>query len=850
MRRLFHKNILAASLFLLTEIALGGIKLSAASLSSPPNLFLVNVTQNTVQVTWESITNATRYELSLGTDSKASNRGRRFISGTTTTLTKLLPNTCYRIKIRAVVGGQAGNWSPLKEFHTQIPVMARLDADDVRDTSVHLIWSDRYSDLPDTYYEISYGTDPDSSSDGMRSTDKNFMTLNNLIPETSYYIKLRARNPKVFGPWSRPISITTLPYKSGTGTAPKGLTINDGGQTGVLISWQEDKPASVYDISYGTDPIAENMGILSAEEKTLTLKLSSNSHYFFKVRSIIKGVAGPWSAIQSLLTLPAKPRGLTVSAQTSDQVGISWQSLPGSRISRFYHINWGTDSKGTNLGSTVTANASYTFSRLNPSRSYYVRIRTVNRSGVSPWSKVHSFTTLLAGLSGVRISKLKQTCAEVKWDILPTAQAYEISYGSDIEARTHRLDEVSRPPSQIPDLIPNAMYYLKIRPLMPNRQPGAWSNIINFTTFSIPPKPETISLSEIGGTYVSLTWTPEDRISTYEVLLSTAESFEQNRPQVFNRCDIRLTPLKKNTNYSVKVRAVNLGGPGIWSSPLSFTTLPEIPPTHLNLSNLASHEAMLTWEGISGTAPTTYQIRVGPVLKTWRIISNNTAQTCNLSQLQPETKYRVQVRAQNNAGRGPWSRELTFQTPLALPERAPQNLAVDNITDISASLHWQAMKKVAGYHLSIGTNTDASNRGQEILKLTSYDLKSLIPNTTYFVKVRAYNVTGEGPWSNILLVTTRPTPPLTAPTQIKIPEVTMNSITLTWKTSPEAISYEVSMGTDAQGTNRGLPQSTNSPPYIFSDCKPATQYSVKVRSINRGGAGPWSRIIKATTLKK
>ncbi|MCK5219052.1 fibronectin type III domain-containing protein, partial [bacterium] len=663
-----------------------------------------------------------------------------------------------------------------------------------------------------------------------------------------YYVKLRARNPKLSGSWSSPISITTLPYKPGT--APKGLTISDGGQTGVLLRWQKIKSALGYDLACGTDPLAGNMGILPTEENSFSLQLSPNSRYFFKVRSIIKGAAGPWSAIQSLLTLPAKPRGLNVSAQTSDQAVISWRSLPGSRISRFYHINWGTNSKGTNLGLTVTANASYTFSRLKPSRRYYVRIRTVNQSGVSPWGKVLSFTTLSPGLSGVRISKLKQNSSEVKWNIMSAAQAYEISYGSDIEARTHRLDEVSRPPAKIQDLIPDTIYYLKIRPLMQNRQPGAWSNIINFTTFPIPPKPKNISLAEIGGTYVRLTWTPEEQINTYEVLLSAAESPDQNQPQVFNHSDVRLTRLNKNTNYSVKIRAANLGGPGSWSLPQSFTTLPEIPPSLLMLSKISPHDAMLTWEAISGNAYTTYQIRVGPAQKTWRVISKHAAQTLNLSQLQPETKYRVQVRAQNNTGLGPWSREVTFHTPPAPPDRAPQNLAVTKITDISTALHWQAMKKVDGYHLSIGTNTDASNRGQKILHQTSHDLKSLIPNTTYFVKIRAYNITGEGPWSDILLVTTRPTPPFLAPTKTKISEVTIISITFTWETAPGVSSYEVSIGTDAQGTNRGQPQSTNSPPYIFSNCKPATQYSVKVRSLNSGGAGPWSRIIKATTLKQ
>jgi chitodextrinase len=161
-----------------------------------PNAAISNVTQNSFQVRWEPISGATRYELSYGTDPNAGNRGTLFVTKFAHLFTNLLPNTNYNVKVRAIVAGRAGAWSSIKSASTQIPVMTDLVADDVRDTTAHLTWSGIYSDLPDTVYEISYGTDPDASADGLISSMKNFITLKSLGPESTYFVKLRVRTSR------------------------------------------------------------------------------------------------------------------------------------------------------------------------------------------------------------------------------------------------------------------------------------------------------------------------------------------------------------------------------------------------------------------------------------------------------------------------------------------------------------------------------------------------------------------------------------------------------------------------------------------------------------------------------
>jgi Fibronectin type III domain len=837
------------SLFLLLSSVLPAACETQDFIPAPiPNLAVSNPTQNSIQVQWEAIASATRYELSHGTDEEAKNRGQIFVSGTNRTLTRLTGNTIYRVKVRAVVSGRAGSWSPIIEFSTQIPVMTDLEADDVRDTSAHLIWGDRYRDLTDTYYEVSFGNDPDATADGLRSTDRNFLTIRDLSLNTTYYVKLRVRNPKTSGPWSAPVSFTTLSYSPDM--APTGIRLRNDSRSSVVLTWNPISGSESYDISYGTDPIADNIGIVPTDSNNFRFNLSPNTRYYFRVRSVMQGTTGPWSSIMPHLTLPAVPRGLNVLAQTSQQTIVGWKSLAGARIARYYHIQWGTDSQGTNRGITVTANATFTLTDLKSNQSYAARVRTVNATGPSAWSKPLSFTTLPSGLKRVKVFSVKHTQAKIKWPGVNNATGYEVTFGSDVEAQNKSILEVKQPPALLENLIPEVTYDVKVRPLLPNHQLGAWSNIISFTTFPVPLQGYQPSLQDVGGTYAYLTWTALDLISTYEVLLSTDDVAMVGKTYTFQQPQARLRKLKQNSIYFVKLRAINLGGPGEWSEPISFTTRPESFPRKLEADNLLPTEALIRWSDISGNAPISYHIRFASEDEEWQSFTDHTSQTINLTQLSPNNKYQVQVRSKNKSGVGPWSKAISFSTPLAPPSKAPDQLTASAITDISAVLTWKTLPNTVGYHFSYGSDPDASNLGTDDFRKTTYPLPGLMPYTSYFIKIRAYNDSGEGPWSDTIMVTTRPSPPISAPNNVAILDYSENSISLFWDVSSKALAYEVSIGTDPKGTNLGEPKSITVPPYIYTDCKPSTNYFIKVRNVNRGGGGPWSQILKTTTLSE
>jgi predicted phage tail protein len=845
--KVFIRFAILALGWVLTAQALGaGPDATTEDLGVAPNLALINVSQNTVQVRWEPIAEASRYELSYGTDPDASNRGRTFVSGTSQLLANLMSNTIYRVKVRAVTGGRAGAWSTIKEFSTQIPIISGLTADDVRDTSAHLIWSGMFSDLPDTSYEISYGTDQDATSDGLVSTTKNFLTLHNLQPETTYYLKLRGRNAKIVGPWSTPQSIITLAHSALT--APDNLTIASSEHNSVRVTWKALADASNYDFAYGTDPIAESMGIVPVYETRFSVQLAPNTIYYFKVRAVAKGNSGPWSEIQQYLTLPAAPRGLAVAAQNATSAEINWKSLQGGNFARYYHLSWGTDAQAGNLGNTVTTSGDYVLEGLKPDQRYFVRVRTANATGESAWSEPISFSTLPAGLTQLKVLEIHHTSAKIDWSPVPGAQSYEISISTNEDNDKAALSELSQPPAEIKDLKTDQNYYLRIRPLFLGKRFGPWSNLITFATFPVPTVPAGLTVTDIGGTYARVTWTPVEAISTYEVLLSTDEMAEKGRSSIVNRSETQVAGLNENSAYYIKVRAVNLGGPGSWSNPVAIITLPDLSPRNLSVSNLAPTEALLRWESIPGSAAVSYEVRFAREKHVWRTVPNYPGQTFGLEKLDANASYRVQIRAKNQTGYGPWCAEINFRTPPLPPQSAPDDLHAESTTDIAAHVVWKDMAEIDGYLFSRGTDTDGNNQGAEKVDRTEYQLTGLNPETNYFVKVKAYNQTGEGPWSEVVMVPTRPSPPVSAPVGVAVGNVTRLSFTLSWEAADDALSYEVALGSDQRREN-AAPISANGTSFTFTDLKPQTTYYTWVRKVNRGGGGPWSQAKTVTTLK-
>ena len=206
--------------------------------------------------------------------------------------------------------------------------------------------------------------------------------------------------------------------------------------------------------------------------------------------------------------------------------------------------------------------------------------------------------------------------------------------------------------------------------------------------------------------------------------------------------------------------------------------------------------ATVTW-----TAPATDESITGYELQ-WRISTDTewtpvtgiaiSKTSYTITGLQPETTYRVRVRALFAATDGAWSEPIEVSTTAPPPSPEPPPAAEgpriswptaganSTVTASSITVRWTAPatdEAITGYELQWRSTTDTEwtpVTGIASTK-TSYTITGLQPETTYEVQVRALFATTAGAWSESITVSTT-SDRLT----LTLAEVTGESIAVTW----------------------------------------------------------------------
>ena len=118
---------------------------------------------------------------------------------------------------------------------------------------------------------------------------------------------------------------------------------------------------------------------------------------------------------------------------------------------------------------------------------------------------------------------------------------------------------------------------------------------------------------------------------------------------------------------------------------------------------------------------------------------------------------------------------------------------------------------------------------------------SLNAGTTYRIRIRSVNASGDGPWSAEIAKITLPA----IPTSLAAGAATGDSIPLTFTGVTGAASYTIGYkkGSDDEET-----ASVTGSPYTLTGLDSGSSYTIRIRAVNAAGNGAWSATITASTL--
>lgn len=508
---------------------------------------------------------------------------------------------------------------------------------------------------------------------------------------------------------------------------------------------------------------------------------------------------------------------------------------------------------------------------LNYQTKYFWRVRSKNNFGISPYSVIYSFTTVMpvvppapklvypdSGLGNVSKSPL------MRWRITDRTDQYHLIVSTDtgftianIVLNDSTIVDTSK---QISSLKGGTIYYWKVRARNISGY-GAYSSRFFFTT--ILPNPPTPSLlSPVNNDTArainpTLSWSVSEDAEYYNLQVATDQNFSTI---VINDSLITTTSKQVNlayyTNYYWRVKAKNATGSSSFSSIWQFKTIIVIPAKPV-LSIPANNDTNITltptlvWNAVQYAS--TYELNAASDQNFTVIvytISNLTSTSQQIPALESDKIYYWRVRATNYAGTGLYSDVWNFKTILTPPEKVTLISPLNNALDIIANptIQWGSTVRGVRYHYQVDTvNTFA----EPLFEDSSYSelFKQIGPlglDKKYYWRVRSWNRTGYGIYSDSYNFRTvglpKPATPVLKEPKNLAPNISLNP-TLKWDFALNAEIYFLEVARDSifSLANRVLLDTT----ILTNERKigsllEKTRYFWRVRAKNKAGMSDWS----------
>ncbi len=383
---------------------------------------------------------------------------------------------------------------------------------------------------------------------------------------------------------------------------------------------------------------------------------------------------------------------------------------------------------------------------------------------------------------------------------------------------------------------------------------GSTNELLGFLPklmFTYEPSPEEycapvtyITSNNITPFAAHLTWDIHESNTSWVAQYKTVEEAVWSNEAMLTLPQISLAGLTENTQYEVRVRALCSeyveNDESVWMTH-SFTTLsvpcPEVTALHHQNGTLAETSVTLTWEleddPHSWNESYTLQYKTTGS-SNWTTIDEIEADSYVLTALTPATQY--QARVQSICIDGATTDWVTYNFSTATPECiSPSNLTHvgESLTPTSATVTWEAgadpyqwnQGYVLEYKVAEASWDDLSTVTVNDLTTTTYPLTSLVPQTTYDVRVQSIcNNEQVSEWITHSFTTL--VPPCEPANNVVAVAEDPYTISLSWE--GEADNYLIRYRTQSSTQWDTVTSSTS--PASIEELTPETTYLIQIQS--------------------
>ncbi|XP_064897471.1 phosphatidylinositol phosphatase PTPRQ isoform X3 [Columba livia] len=362
--------------------------------------------------------------------------------------------------------------------------------------------------------------------------------------------------------------------------------------------------------------------------------------------------------------------------------------------------------------------------------------------------------------------------------------------------------------------------------------------------------PENITYRNISSMEIELSFLPPSIpngiVQTYTVYLKRTNGTEQ---RVINTTllTLRITDLKKYTEYTVEVSASTTIGEGLLSAPLHILTdedAPSSPPESLSIKQLSGVTVKLSWKPPLEPNGIILYYTVYIWNKMSKRSANVTETSREFTDLENNSEYSAYLTASTRFGDGNIKSDvITFRTSEGAPSDPPKDVVYRNLTSTSIRLFWSPPQKPNG-NIRYYSVYFKNNSGIFIQNFTSYGndsnvdvsqsavLDGLAKYSHYTLWLTASTAFGDGnKTSEIIDVYTDQDIPDGSVENLVYQNISSSSVNVSWlpPSQPNGlVFFHVSLSLLQLGTHKILSFLTYNTSIVFDNLEKYTDYILKI----------------------
>ncbi|XP_071342074.1 receptor-type tyrosine-protein phosphatase S isoform X4 [Trachinotus anak] len=382
---------------------------------------------------------------------------------------------------------------------------------------------------------------------------------------------------------------------------------------------------------------------------------------------------------------------------------------------------------------------------------------------------------------------------------------------------------------------------------------GIIEAVAQITVKSLPKPPGTPVVTETTATSVTITWDSgnPDPV-TYYIIQYRAKSPDSKYETVDDITTTRYSigGLYPNTEYEIRVSAVNTIGQGPPSEPVETRTgeqAPASPPRNIQAQIISQNTMMVRWEepeepnGQIKGYRVYYTMDDSQPMSLWQIHNVQDSIITTIQSLVPQETYTIKVLAFTSVGDGPFSEPIHVKVLQGVPGQ-PSKFQVGAVSDTSIELTWEPAYEKEGiinYELRYTEGSFGNQMKKTFGPTSSYVVEGLRPNTEYHFSLAAISIKGIGAFTNDI---SQKTLQANVPKNFTVKWATKTTVVIAWKFSESRSPYKCTIEYNRQKMDVDARQMR----VFVTGLRHNTTYEFRVTCQESMDGGPRHRVVART----